>query len=74
MDCRLAEFRLLVDEGNLGFVREAANAPGAFAVAFVPDEIELLAGRKVYQLSRWSTEPSGAAYVESCGSVRHEIL
>ena len=72
VDCSLAEFRLLVDEGYLGFVREAANAPGAFAVAFVPDEIKTLAGRKAYQLFRWGTVPSGTANVESCGSVHHE--
>ncbi len=65
VDCSLAEFRLLVDEGNLGFVRKAANAPGTFAVALVPDEIEILAGGQVNQLFRWVTVPSGTANVES---------
>src|SRR5208282_5890023 len=54
--------------------RHRPAPPGAFAVAFVPDEIKTLAGRKVYQLFRRGTVPSGTANVESGSSVRHEIL
>ena len=51
------ESGIFIDEGNLGFVRETAYAPGAFAVAFVPDQIKGMPGPKVYELFGWVLYP-----------------
>jgi len=61
----------LVGESNLGLVRQAADTPAAFSVAFLSGEIKVLAGWKLNRFLRWETVSCGTAKIKPGRSVHH---